>query len=237
MEFKKRQAEIGEQVGVNCVYVTFRSEEGAARLLRAYQMGTFKQNLLMCCFRNNIQNKLFYEHFLRVDKAIDPTLIMWQNLGYSKASRRFRTAFMWLVSVLLILGTMYVVMQQALLNKSINQISPQIDCVSQTPSLYTAEAAFEDKQLGKDGKGILYCYCKETMFSLLSKGGNALSEYQMIFDGSESICSNFVSRYFLSNFLTFGVAIAIVALNWVAKTILRVLSSFEKFQTKSEEML
>jgi len=191
----------------------------------------------MCCFRDSIQQKLLREHLLVVDEAVDPTLILWQNLGFSKASRRCRTLLTWFFSLLLIIGTMFVVMHQANWNKKINEISPQIDCAAEEPSPYTLEGAWEDKALGTEGKGVLYCYCKENMWKLLSKGGDVLPEYKAVFTNSDAICEGFVSRYMWGNILTYGTSFAIIILTWLAKTILRLISSFEKSQTKSEEML
>jgi hypothetical protein len=114
-----------------------------------------------------VQRKLFFERWLQVEHAINPSLIMWQNLGYSKVDRCFRIILTSLVSLILIVATMFVVLGQSAINTQINQISPQINCVDQDPSPYTLESATADKLLGKASQGILYCYCKRKLFELM----------------------------------------------------------------------
>ena len=94
--------------------------EGAARLLQAYEM---KKHCVMCC-RHKVGEKMFEECWLQCDEAINPSLIMWQNLGYSKKERFFRIIFTSLISLVLIIITMFVVLGQSALNTSINAISP-----------------------------------------------------------------------------------------------------------------
>ena len=114
---------------VKCAFVTFRSEEGRARILQAYQMNRGKRCLVMCCFKEKVRSKLFFERWLQVEPAINPSLIMWQNLGYSQTSRCFRIILTTVVSLVLIIATMFVVLGQSAINTEINQISPQINCL------------------------------------------------------------------------------------------------------------
>jgi hypothetical protein len=59
-----------------------------------------------------------------VDPAINPTLIMWENLGYSMKERALRTLLTTLVVLVLIVATMFVVLYQSYINEKINDISP-----------------------------------------------------------------------------------------------------------------
>lgn len=125
-----------------------------------------KRTCLMCC-RKKMEHKLFEEEWLAADVAINPSLIKWENLGYSKKERFFRIIFTSLVSLVLIIVTMFVVLGQSALNTQINSISPQVNCVNSDPSPYTLEAATADAALGKDSQGVLYCYCKDQLFQLM----------------------------------------------------------------------
>jgi len=48
------------------------------------------------------------------------------------------------------------------------------------------------------------------------------------FNNDESICDGFAGRYLLSNLLILGIPLAIVLITYIAKTILRLITSFEK---------
>lgn len=67
-----------------------------------------------------MEHKLFEEEWLQADEAINPSLIKWQNLGYSKKERFFRIIFTSLVSLVLIIFTMFLVLGQSALNTQIN---------------------------------------------------------------------------------------------------------------------
>lgn len=67
-----------------------------------------------------MEHKLFEGLWLKVEIAVSPSLIMWENLGYSRTERFFRIIFTSLVSLVLIIITMFVVLGQSALNNQIN---------------------------------------------------------------------------------------------------------------------
>ena len=166
------------------------------------------------------------EKWLQTKEAINPSLIKWENLGYSKTERFFRIIFTSLVSLALIIITMFVVLGQSAQNNRINGISPQVNCLTKSPSIYTLEAASLDAALGKDSQGVLYCYCKEKLFSLTKSA--SLDEYGRQFNNKDSICNGFAGRYLLSNLLILGIPLAIVLITYISKTFLRLITAFEK---------
>lgn len=85
---EKYKVEVAKETAANdvkCAFVTFRSMEGQARMLQAYKMGKCKTCCIMCCFQEKVKGKLFREKWLKVDEAPNPSLIMWENLGYSRS--------------------------------------------------------------------------------------------------------------------------------------------------------
>ena len=68
-------------------YIIFRSMEGAARFLEFYKVrGCCKNCLPWCCDSLRSQRRLA-GYKIRVEKAVDPTLIIWENMGYSQVKR------------------------------------------------------------------------------------------------------------------------------------------------------
>ena len=90
----------GENADVKFAYVVFRSMEGKARLVNAYNYKHFwsKYKCLDKKKGANQEQKYLHgvENFLTVQQAPEPSLILWQNLGIKKNRVRCRQ----LISVL-----------------------------------------------------------------------------------------------------------------------------------------
>lgn len=84
--------------------------------------------------------------------------------------------------------------------------------------------------------GVLYCYCKNEMFAVI-ESDLSWNDIVAQFDNEGSLCEGFAQRYIISNALILGIPLAIVLITYISKTILRVITSFEKAQNKSEQML
>ena len=87
---------------VVCAFVTFRSMEGAARLIKAYEHKEGACSSL-CSDGKEDPNKLFVENRLKVERASQPTLINWDNLQYSSKNRWMRRRVVNIASCVLLL--------------------------------------------------------------------------------------------------------------------------------------
>lgn len=84
---EEKQATKGQNLIKNA-FVVFRSMEGVSRLIKAYEMSSFS----LCCFKycccccdiSEFNNKKFRGKYLKVDRAVEPSLIIWENLRISK---------------------------------------------------------------------------------------------------------------------------------------------------------
>jgi hypothetical protein len=98
-------------------YVVFRSMEGPARLLKGLDKSKCTRGCLRCfscCsskYKDNIHHKYFQNTWFKARKAVDPTMIIWQNLGYSECNRCVRTLIITLISGALVLGTLIAIYQ------------------------------------------------------------------------------------------------------------------------------
>ena len=87
-------------------FVVFKSMEGCERVLRAYKnkrLNTVFYGLCYCFInKEKYQKKLFHGKYLKIDKAIEPSLIMWENLGTTPFVRFLRFVGTSLVALLLL---------------------------------------------------------------------------------------------------------------------------------------
>ena len=79
------QGEDNEQI--KNAFVVFRSMDGAARLVQAYNESRVSRCCTSCCCccvdKATYKRKLFHKKWLDVEKAVEPSLILWENLGLS----------------------------------------------------------------------------------------------------------------------------------------------------------
>jgi len=105
----------GEHAEVKFAYVVFRSMEGKARLCEAYNYPyPWSRNSvwLACCGRKRgatEADKHLHEsadgeksHFLEVEEAPQPSLILWQNLGVTVREQWLRRLLSFLVAAALV---------------------------------------------------------------------------------------------------------------------------------------
>ena len=55
--------------------------------------------------KKTYRRKLFHKKWLQVDQAVEPSLIMWENLGITRKARCFRITIASFISLLLLLTT------------------------------------------------------------------------------------------------------------------------------------
>ena len=83
----------------------------------------------------------------------------------------------------------------------------------------------------------MYCYCKNRFFNAIKDGQNP----QVVLNqpmGEEGIafCEDWLEKYLFSNMLVYVIPFIILFISWVSKTILRIVTVFEKRQSKPEEV-
>ena len=116
---------------IKSAYVVFKSMEGAERCLQAYRYQYCKLlsfKCCKCCFRINHGEKLFHNNWLRVDKAIEPSLIMWENLGYNRKKRGFRIFCTTLTAILLLFITASSILFLKSRKSDMRNFSPEVNC-------------------------------------------------------------------------------------------------------------
>jgi hypothetical protein len=96
----------------------------------------------LCCTCNRNYRKLLLNgKYLRVTRATDPTLILWENLGYSLKERRLLAFFISLVTLAMVMVCVSVYVFGRWADKEIQKFSPQVECEGRE---VTADEALQD---------------------------------------------------------------------------------------------
>jgi len=83
--------------------------EGMARALSAYRLHRLERIWLYFTFRfDSYKDKLFLEKYLDIKQAVDPSLILWENLGSSIWARARRIVIIAIVAFLLLSVTLMI---------------------------------------------------------------------------------------------------------------------------------
>mmetsp|Transcript_18073 Transcript_18073/g.13020 ORF Transcript_18073/g.13020 Transcript_18073/m.13020 type:complete len:134 (+) Transcript_18073:1773-2174(+) len=132
--------------------------EGAFRLQKAYSDNYCKRKCILCCCSKRYKHKYFFSRWLRVTPAIDPSLILWENLGFTRRQRNMRIVFTSIVTIILIACAATAIIFAKEIDKDLQEISPQVACdanidITQSMAYYDYQASNEEKQ------GFFYCYC------------------------------------------------------------------------------
>ena len=99
----KKLSENKTQDEVKNAFIVFRSNEGVARAEQAYMLSAWSRCWLwVTCRSKRYRDKQLLGKYLSVKRAIDPSLILWENLGYSQKERILRTTITSVVALILV---------------------------------------------------------------------------------------------------------------------------------------
>lgn len=136
--------------------------EGAARLIAAYNKPRISLCCTACCCcdtaeKRAYKRKLFHKKWLKVETAVDPGLINWENLGLSMKARCVRITLLTIVSlILLIVTTIGILFAKVKENEFKNET-----IVCDFEEALTPEEALIDLQKPEEKQeDLMYCYCR-----------------------------------------------------------------------------
>ena len=105
----------------------FRSMEGVERALHAFKTSKFTRtwiSIFTCCMSKKQKQKLFKNTWLKVQPAVEPELLLWENFGVSRGSRIIRTgAYVLFVLVMLTVCFYIISFLENESNKAENELS------------------------------------------------------------------------------------------------------------------
>ena len=166
-------------------FVVFRSQEGAARMIQAYN----HSSLSVCCTsrsccetasKRRYRKKLFHGNWLKVDEAVEPALINWENLGLSAKARCVRISFLTIVSILLLILTTFGILYAKVQENELKQ-----DAVVCTVDKIERADAYADIKLPEEEQtNLMWCYCRSVMWAAVNKKENPYTELAKPFDAA-----------------------------------------------------
>ena len=208
-------------------------------MIKAYNKSKLSVCCTACCCcegaaKKDYRFKVFHKKWLQVDAAAEPDLINWENLGLSRKARCFRISLLSVISLLLLflttLGILYAKVKEQELTKG------TIVC---TDLAITEEEALADYLLSQaDGEhsDTMWCYCRGIMWEYLGKKESPYDALRKPFSDDEMHCWEWFGEYSLASSLVYLVPFSIVFVNWLSKTILKVMTTYYGYQSKPEEV-
>ena len=161
---------------VRSAYVVFRSMEGAARFLEAYNITKCQRFCFkLCCCNQNLNaefsDKFFRGSMLQVKRAVDPSLILWKNLIVTKQRRRCLFVVDFVITIVLLLVTIIALVysesyQEKLIDNTV-QCSLVRTNLAEGESLTEQIALSDHEKPEEEQLGYMYCFCKDIFYSAL----------------------------------------------------------------------
>lgn len=236
---------------INRIYITFESTEGVLRCLN-----TFSSHGILEEF---YQGK---DHYLdgkvtKVSRTVDPTDILWENLGVSLGSKVIRI-FLTSLLTLCVLAISYVVIFEALsLSETVKSQTYNIACGTYKVTLNTDHRymasvdantiTYLDVQYDHNwqfynktnygSNGYLLCFCEQLNYE---RGTNAMRNYEFFNAATsqyETWCRYLEYGDLTAQLASLGASFVLVLVNTFLYRFLRSIVSFERHHSASDEVL
>ena len=111
----------------------------------------------------------------------------------------------------------------------------QVTCATDTA--ITEVEALADLQLPEaEQSSKMYCYCTSVFRRNIAEQKNPYDDLRYVFDDGVMHCWDWFYDYSLSKGLLYSVPLAIVMVNFIVKTFLRVITKMNGYQSKPEEV-
>lgn len=223
---------------IKSAYIVFKSMEGAERCLQAYRYHYMKWlcfRCCACCFKVSYDNKMFHDNWLHVDKAIEPSLIMWENLGYNRQDRCKRIFCTTLIAILLLAVTVLFILLIRSQKSGLRNFAPEINC-AKLPSVSKDLAYSDQVKPLEEREGWMHCYCREIFIQAFQSRANLDEAVDFEFENGQRYCQEWLPKYILDNVMVIIVPLMIIVINFISKTILRKMTSFEGRQSFPEQV-
>lgn len=157
-----REKEHGKPEIVNA-YITFRSMEGKARAIQAYNVSFLPRVFveLFCCMSGFFKKrKILQKHMPYVQNAIDPICILWENMNISFC-RTFMFLMLELLIAMVLLFITFAAMAYLATFEKVRKDYVKSDCVA-LPELTAAQALKDHLKKNKDRvEGLMNCFCQQ----------------------------------------------------------------------------
>lgn len=183
-------------------YVTFEESIGAHRALQIY-----RDTWLSYWFMDS--SKLFKGNRLHLERSPQPSIIIWENLGYSKWHRYRRRAFTWIVSIALLFFSAICTFSTRAYEQRAQNTGGEKDC----PAGFDSWSEEDQLTYAEDNAGAEHCYCSNL----------SLSE-----QSNNPFCRSYFEAQAIAGAFTYVGAFVVVVINGAIDFILKKCAIFEK---------
>ncbi len=149
---KERQDKAGIKLGEHGTpvkaFVTFEETSAAEIVIKHYYRTMFSH----FCVKPEL---LYKETLITVDKAPEPSTVIWENLAYTSLDRFWRMSLTNIIMICLIIIAMIVTFTTRVIQQSIENEGGSDEC----PVNFNSLSSEEQKNTALANKEILHCYC------------------------------------------------------------------------------
>ena len=152
--------EIGTNNQVVTVFLLFRSMEGVERALyafKSYKITRMWLSIFTCCMSKRQKSKLFKGKWLKVQPAVEPELLLWENFGVSRWGR-FLRVLLYVVFVLVMLIVCFYIISY--LEGEQNHYENELSGSQCGTSVDASAANLDFLAVNNARTGDFHCFCK-----------------------------------------------------------------------------
>lgn len=169
--------------------------------------------------------KFFYNHsqcmlrgkLLKVSEALEPSTIIWENLGYSLNDRLLRRTLTTFLSLLLVTLSLVMIFCSKYLSETTGSSNINNELC---PANFYSLSSDQQQLYVQQNSNQLYCYCNQ--FSLIQQSQN-------------SYCSRYAKNTINSQVLQYFAAFVVILVNIMQEYIMKYYVSFEKHHSEDRK--
>ena len=194
-----------------CAFVTFNTISDAINCVKAYGMTSLWQKLCGCVPRE----VLLRGKILRVERAPEPSTIIWENLRYKQAERFARRFLTTMATLLLVVLSVLICFGAKVLQEQVRSEGGSALCPTSFSSLSTAD---KKTFVTADGNSkYLHCFCSNLPYTERA---------------TDSTCRNYYASVGKAEAITVFAAIVVVLVNSLMEIFIQKLVSYEKHHSE-----
>ena len=180
---------------------------------------TFRKNNY-CCRRYNPNLKI-QNRKLKVSRTSEPSNILWENIEYNKCKRFMRSIISAILVCCVISASVAIIY---FVRSYDNELPNEKYCVTKEGT--NPDLTLEEAKIHYQTDTQKYCYCRvQSVKSVISD--SSLRTY----------CTYYLEKRSLGILIRFSACTAVVMINFFIKISIRILSRFEKEESKSKELV
>ncbi|CAM9142203.1 unnamed protein product, partial [Ectocarpus fasciculatus] len=183
-------------------YVTFEESLGAHRALQIYRDTWWSYWFME-------ESKLFKGLRPHLERSPQPSIIIWENLGYDAKQRGQRRALTWLLSVALLVLSAITTFSSRAIEQNAQNEGGEEEC----PIGYDSWSQEEQIEYSEENPGTEHCYCSNLSLSQQS---------------NDSFCRKYYEAQAIAGAFTYVGAFIVVLINGAIDFILKKCAMFEK---------